>query len=47
MNTEEIDRIVGDELAYGQHHGHYMTVVLAAWQLAGPQNKVMLWPVTE
>ncbi len=35
-----------NELAFGQH-GHYITVLFAAWHCADPQNRLILQPVIE
>lgn len=46
MTPEELDKLVADELAYGQH-GIYVNSLFRAWQCADPGNRLMLRPVIE
>lgn len=46
MDAEQLDKIVNDELNYGQHGG-YIQALFGAWATADPDNRAMLRPVIE
>ena len=46
MDMKELDRIVTDELSYGENGG-YIQALFGAWTRADPDNRKLLQPVIE